>query len=60
MTVAARLTGILLNELVRLFTCSLGLKSLVVPTLKLDIVLIGFLERSYHITSMTFIVMKHT
>ena len=52
-TVAARLTGLLLNEVARSYTHNLCVISLVVLTCILDIVLFGFLEISYHIPSMT-------
>jgi len=53
LTVAARLTGLPLNEVARSYTHNIGVISLVVLTFILDIVLDGFLEISYHIPSMT-------
>jgi len=42
-----------LNEVARSYTCNLSVVSLVVLTFILEIVLVGFLEISYHIPSMT-------
>ena len=42
-----------MNEVARLYTHNLCVISLVVLTFILDIVLVGFLEISYHIPSMT-------
>jgi len=53
MTVPARLTGLLLNAVARWYTHNLCVISLVVLTFILVIVLVGFLEISYHIPSMT-------
>jgi hypothetical protein len=53
MTVAARLTGHLLIEVARLYRHNIHVLSLLMQTLTLDIVLVGFLEILYHIPSMT-------
>ena len=42
-----------MNEVARLYTHNLCVISLVILTFKLDIVLVGFLEISYHNPSMT-------
>jgi len=52
-TVAVRLTGLLWNEVARSYTHNLCVISIVVLTFILDMVLVGFLEISYHIPSMT-------
>jgi len=52
-TVAARLTGLVLNEVARSYMHNLCVISLVMLTFILDIVLVGFLEISYHIPAMT-------
>ena len=52
-TIAAGLTGLLLNEVARSYMHMLCVISLVVVTFILDIVLVGFLEISYHIPCMT-------
>jgi len=57
-TVAARLTGLLLNEIARSEMHNLCVLSLVMLTFILDIVLVGFLEISYHIPSMICKVME--
>jgi len=57
-TVAARLTGLLLNEVGRSYPYNLCEISLVVLTFILDIVLVGFLQISYHIPFMTRKVME--
>ena len=57
-TVAARLTGRLLNEVAKSYTHNLCVISLVMQTFKLDILVVGFLEISYHIASMTCKVME--
>jgi len=54
--VAARLTGLLLSEVARSYTDNLCVIFLIMITFILDIVLVGFVEISYHITSMTCIV----
>ena len=57
-TVAARLTGHLLNEVARVYTHNICVISLAVLTFILDIVLVGFLEISNRIQSMTRKVME--
>jgi len=57
-TVAARHTGYLLNEFACSSTHNLCVISHVVLTFILDIVLVGFLEISYYIPSLTFKVME--
>ena len=57
-TVAARLTGLILNEVVRLYTHILSVECLVMLTFQPDIVLVGFLEISCRIPSMTVTVMN--
>jgi len=52
-SVPTRLTGLLLNEVIRSYAHNLCVISLVVLTFILDIVLVRFLEMSYHIPSMT-------
>ena len=59
-TVAARLTGLILNDVVRSYTHMLNVKCLVMLTFQPDIVLVGFLEISCRIPSMTFTVMNRT
>jgi len=56
-TISAQLTGLLLNEVEMSYTQNLRVISLVMLTFILDILLIGFLEISYHIPSVTSIVM---
>ena len=57
-TVAARLPGLQLKEVGRSYTYNICVISLVVLTFILDIVLVGFLEISYNIPSMTCKVME--
>jgi hypothetical protein len=57
-TVAARLRGHVLNEVEWTYTHNLCVISVVVLTFILNIVLIGFLEISSHIPSMTCKVME--
>jgi hypothetical protein len=52
-TVAARLTGLVMNEVGRLYRYNFCVISLVMLTFILDIVLVGFLEISSHIHSKT-------
>jgi hypothetical protein len=57
-TVAARLTAHLLNEVARAYTHNLCVIYLLMLTFILDIVLVGFLEISYHIPSVICKVME--
>lgn len=52
-TVAAQLTALPVNEIATQYMRKLCVISLVMLTMKLDVVIFGFLERSYHIPSMT-------
>jgi len=52
-TVAARHTGLQLNEVARSYTYNIYAISPLMLTFILDIVLVGLLEESYYIPSMT-------
>jgi hypothetical protein len=57
-TVAARLIGLILNEVVRSSSYIWSVRCLVMLTFQLDIDLVGFLEISCRIPSMIFTVMN--
>jgi len=57
-TVAAQLTGVLLNDIARAYTQNVCEIFLVILTFILDISLLRFLEISCHITFMIFTVLE--
>ena len=59
LTVAARLLGLVSNEVARLYTHILHVESHFRRTIIWAIVLVGFLQISYHVIYITFAVMNH-